>query len=276
MSTLTTDPTAPAPSEHRPAVRRMTPLRALRHGLTLTWRALQQTYRNPERLIDVTLQPIIFVVLFVFIFGGAISGDWQEYLQFVLPGLMVQTIVFSTLGTGVNLNSDIDKGVFDRFRALPIARSAPLVGAVLGDLARYAVSIVVLMAFGAVLGFEFAGGVLGTIAGCLIVLAFALALCWVWVWLGLTMRKPAGVQGVAILLMFPLTFGSNVFVPADSMPGWLQAFVNVNPVKFLTDTVRGLMLGGPVAEPLLYSLAWMAGLVVVFVPLALRAYRRRT
>ncbi|HZC25868.1 MAG TPA: ABC transporter permease, partial [Actinopolymorphaceae bacterium] len=125
--------------------RQLNPLRALRHGLTLTWRSLVKTRRNPEALIDVTLQPIIFVVLFVFIFGGAISGDWRAYLQFVLPGLMVQTVVFSTLGTGVGLNSDIDKGVFDRFRSLPIARSGPLVGAVLGDAVRYALSIGVLV-----------------------------------------------------------------------------------------------------------------------------------
>ncbi|WP_020578023.1 ABC transporter permease [Actinopolymorpha alba] len=258
------------------APRRMNPLRALRHGLTLTWRSLLKIRRNPEALIDVTLQPIIFVVLFVFIFGGAISGDWRSYLQFVLPGLMVQTIVFSTMGTGIALNTDIDKGVFDRFRSLPIARSGPLVGAVLGDLVRYALSLAVLLGFGAVLGFDFTGGFLGALAGCALVMGFALALCWAWVWLGVTMKKPQGVQGVGILLMFPLTFGSNVFVQAGTLPGWLQAFVSVNPVTYLVDATRGLILGGPVAQPVLSSLAWMAGLLVAFVPLALRAYRRRT
>jgi len=256
--------------------RPMNPVRALRHGLTLTWRSLVKTRRNPEQLADVTFQPIIFIILFVFVFGGAVGGDWRNYLQYVLPGLMVQTVIFSTLGTGVGLNADIDKGVFDRLRSLPIARSGPLVGAVLGDAVRYMFSISVVVGVGAALGFDFTGGVAGAIAGCLVVLCFALALCWAWVWLGLRMKTPQGVQGIAFLLMFPLTFGSNVFVPVESLPGWLQGFVNVNPVKFVVDAARGLMTGGPVAEPLLYSALWAAGLVVVFMPLALRAYRRRT
>jgi oleandomycin transport system permease protein len=258
------------------APRAMNPARALQHGLTLTWRSLVKTRRNPEQLADVTFQPIIFTLLFVFVFGGAIGGDWRTYLQFVLPGLLVQSVIFSTLGTGVGLNTDIDKGVFDRFRSLPIARSAPLVGAVLGDAVRYAFSICVMIALGAALGFDFTNGAAGAIAGCLLVLGFALALCWVWVWLGLTVKTAQGVQGLAFLVMFPLTFGSNVFVPTTTLPSWMQAFVNVNPVRFLVDAARGLMLGGPVAQPLLYTVLWCAGLLAVFVPLALRAYRRRT
>lgn len=256
--------------------RAMNPARALQHGLTLTWRSIVKIRRNPETLMDVTLQPIIFVVLFVFVFGGAIGGDWRTYLQFVLPGLMVQTIVFSTIGTGLALNTDIDKGVFDRFRSLPIARSGPLVGAVLGDAVRYAISLIVLIGFSAILGYDFKAGFVATLAACLLVLAFALTLCWAWVWLGLTMKKPQGVQGVGFMLMMPLTFGSPVFVQANTMPGWLQGFVSVNPVTHLVDAARGLMLEGTVGKPFLLSLAWMAGLLVVFVPLALRAYRRRT
>jgi oleandomycin transport system permease protein len=255
---------------------RMNPVHALRHSMTLTWRFLVKARRNPESFFDVTVQPIIFTVLFVFIFGGAISGNLHNYLQFLLAGMLVQNTIFLTIGTGLSLNNDIDKGVFDRFRSLPIARSSPLIGAVLGDALRYALSMVILIGFAAILGFNFTNGFLGTVAAALVVLGFALALCWVWVWLGLTMKKPQGVQAAGFPVMMLLTFGSNVFVPANTMPGWLQAFVNVNPVHYLVDASRGLMLGGPVAKPLLVSALWAVGLLVVFVPLALRAYRRRT
>ena len=258
----------------RPA--RMNPVRAWSHTRTLTWRFLVKARRNPEAFFDVTFQPILFTVLFVFVFGGAIGGDWRNYLQFLLPGIMVQNTIFLTIGTGFSLNTDIDKGVFDRFRSLPIARSSPLVGAVLGDALRYALSICILVGFGALLGFDFDGRVLGAVAAGLVVLGFALALCWVWVWLGLVMRKPQGVQAAGFPVMILMTFGSNVFVPADTLPGWLRAFVDVNPVKHLVDATRGLMLGGPVADGLRVTALWAAGVLVVFVPLALRAYRRRT
>jgi oleandomycin transport system permease protein len=217
-------------------------------------------------------------VLFVFVFGGAVAGagGWQQYLQFVLPGLLVQSVVFATMGTGVGLNDDFAKGVFDRFRSLPISRSAPLVGAVLGDAVRFLISIVILMTFAAILGFRFHNGLGYGLLACALALAFALSLCWTWVWIGLKMKTAQGVQGIAFLVMFPLTFGSNVFVPTDTLPSWLQTFVNVNPVKHLVDTMRGLMLGGPIQGPLLWTLAWMAAFVAVFAPLAISSYRRRT
>jgi oleandomycin transport system permease protein len=252
----------------------MTPARALSHSLTLTWRFLVKARRNPEMFFDVTVQPILFTVLFVFVFGGAVGGGWHHYLQFLLAGILVQNTVFLTISTGLALNNDIAKGVFDRFRSLPIARSGPLVGAVLGDALRYALSICILIVFGLVLGFH--GSALGIVAAGLVVLGFALALCWVWVWLGLVMRKPQGVQAAGFPLMIALTFGSNVFVPLETLPGWLRTFVDVNPVRYLVDAARGLMVGGPVAEGLRYTLCWSVGLLVVFVPLALRAYRRRT
>jgi oleandomycin transport system permease protein len=260
-----------------PSVRR-SPWSWAEQSLTLAWRNIVRIRQNPEALADVTFQPIIFTVLFVFVFGGAIAGPggWREYLQFVLPGLLVQSVVFATMGTGVGLNDDFAKGVFDRFRSLPISRSAPLVGAVLGDAVRYTISVVILMTFSMILGFRFHNGVANGLLACLVVLAFALSLCWAWVWIGLKMKTPQGVQGIAFLVMFPLTFGSNVFVPTDTLPGWLQTFVNVNPVKHLVDTMRGLMLGGPVQGPLLWTLFWMALFVAVFAPLAIRAYRRRT
>lgn len=261
-----------------PATRRNRPFAWVEQSLTLAWRNIVRIRQNPEALADVTLQPIIFLVLFLFVFGGAVAqgGTWQAYLPFLLPGLLVQTVVFSTMGTGVGLNDDFAKGVFDRFRSLPIARIAPLIGAVLGDAVRYTLSIVILMVTGFALGFRFGNGVGNGLLACLIVLAFALSLCWIWVWLGLKLKTAQGVQGIAILVMFPLTFGSNVFVQTDTLPGFLQTFVNLNPVKYLVDTMRGLMLGGEVQKPLLITLAWMVGLVAVFAPLAIRAYRQRT
>ena len=251
------------------------PFPLVRHSLALAHRTILRIRRTPEQLFDVTFQPIIFVVLFVYLFGGAISGSTHDYLQYVLPALMVQTVLFSSMTIGVNLNTDIGKGVFDRFRSLPIPRSAPLVGAVLGDVVRYLISIVVLIAFGYVIGFRVQTDPLQTALGCLVLVVFSLCLCWISVLIGMLVREPGGVQGISFMLMFPLTFGSSMFVPVDTMPGWLQAWVHVNPVTHLTDTVRGLMVGGAVAWPLAQTLLWAAGILAVFAPLAVRAYRRR-
>ena len=251
------------------------PFPLVRHSLALAHRTILRIRRTPEQLFDVTFQPIIFVVLFVYLFGGAISGSTHDYLQYVLPALMVQTVLFSSMTIGVNLNTDIGKGVFDRFRSLPIPRSAPLVGAVLGDVVRYLISIVVLIAFGYVIGFRVQTDPLQTALGCLVLVVFSLCLCWISVLIGMLVREPGGVQGISFMLMFPLTFGSSMFVPVDTMPGWLQAWVHVNPVTHLTDTVRGLMVGGAVAWPLVQTLLWAAGILAVFAPLAVRAYRRR-
>jgi oleandomycin transport system permease protein len=260
------------------AGRRSRPFAWVEQSLTLAWRNIIRIRQNPEALADVTFQPIIFLVLFLFVFGGAIAheGGWRGYLPFLLPGLLVQTVVFSTMGTGVGLNDDFAKGVFDRFRALPIARIAPLIGAVLGDAVRYMLSIVILMGTGFALGFRFGNGVGNGLLALVIVLLFALSMCWIWVWLGLTLKTAQGVQGIAFLVMFPLTFGSNVFVQTATMPGFLRAWAKVNPITYLVDTMRGLMQGGDIQKPLLITLAWMIGLVAVFAPLAIRAYRRRT
>jgi oleandomycin transport system permease protein len=248
---------------------------SLRHTFALARRSLIKTMRTPEALIDVTIQPIIFLVLFVYLFGGAVGGSTHAYLQYVLPGLLVQSILFGSVAIGVNLNTDIEKGVFDRFRSLPIARSAPLVGAVVADMLRYILLCVVLLTAGYVMGFRIHTNPVAALAACALSVAFALCLCWVSVLVGMLARTSGSVQGILFLTIFPLTFGSNVFVQAKTMPGWLQAFVKVNPVSHLTSAVRGLMLGGPVASPVLWTLAWMAGILAVFFPLAVRAYRRR-
>jgi oleandomycin transport system permease protein len=252
-------------------------LRALRHSLVMARRNLVKTWRTPEQLIDVTVQPIIFLLLFVYVFGGAISGGSpHDYLQFLLPGLMGQGIAMGSIALGQNLNADIEKGVFDRFRSLPIARSVPLVGAVLADFFRYLIMCAMFIGFGYVIGFRITTDPLSALAAVALAIAFALCFCWISVWVGMKVRTPGAVQGVMFLLVLPLSFGSNTFASPATMPGWLQAFVKVNPISHLVAAVRGLMLGGAIADPVLWSLGWMAGLLVVFVPLALRAYRRHT
>jgi oleandomycin transport system permease protein len=210
------------------------------------------------------------------VFGGALAdGSQHAYLEFLLPGLLGQTIAMSSISIGQNMNADIAKGVFDRFRSLPIARSVPLVGAVLAEFSRYAIVCVVTIAFGYVLGFRIATDPLKLLAALGIAICFALSFAWISVFVGMTVRTAGAVQAVMFLMVMPLSFGSNTFVRASTMPGWLQAFVNVNPLSHLVSAVRGLMLGGPVGSQVGWTFAWCAGLLVVFFPLALRGYIRR-
>lgn len=255
--------------------RRVDPLSALSQCLTLAWRSIVKIRRNPEVLFDVTLTPIVFLVLFVYVFGGAIGGSTQDYLQFVTPGILGLMTIFATMSVGVALNQDLEKGVFDRFRSLPILKAAPLVGAILGDVVRQIVAITVLLSMATALGFRFGTDVLSVLAAVALALTFAMALSWLWVWIGLLMKKSQSVQGIGTLVIFPLAFGSNIFVDPATMPGWMQTFVEVNPTRHLMDALRGLMLEGPVATPVLYTVLWMAGFIAVFSPLALRAYRKR-
>jgi oleandomycin transport system permease protein len=253
------------------------PFRLVRHSVALAGRSVTLIRRNPEALLDVTLTPIIFLLLFVYLFGGAIAqGDRAAYLNFVLPAVLLQTLVFCATYIGVNLNTDITKGVFDRFRSLPIPRSAPLVGAVLGDVVRYGVCTVVCMAAGFAIGFRIQTTAAATVAACLVAIGFCLCLCWAFVLLGLTLRTPQSVQGVSFLLVMPLTFGSDFFVASETLPGFLQGWVAINPLTHVVTCMRGLMLGGPVLWPFVQTLAWSLGLLAVFAPLAVRRYRRRT
>src|SRR5262245_25057528 len=275
MTTATLDtPTQSPLPDARPASATNATVQWFKHAFVLAKRSLIKTYRTPEALIDVTLQPVIFLLMFTYIFGGAIAGGSQhDYLQFLLPGLLGQSIAMAGVALGQNLNADIEKGVFDRFRSLPIGRSAPLVGGVLADVARYLTLCVVTLTAGFILGFRINTNVLDTLAAVALSVGFALCFCWISVFVGMRARTPGAVQGVMILIVLPLSFASNTFVPTETMPSWLQAFVNVNPLTHLVESVRGLMLGGPVFEPVMWTLAWMLGLLVVFVPLAMRAYR---
>ncbi|HEY2694922.1 MAG TPA: ABC transporter permease [Pseudonocardiaceae bacterium] len=267
MTTLTA--TMPAPR------RVINPARAMRHSLSLAGRSIIRIRKNPENLLDVTIQPILFLVMFVFLFGGAISGNWHVYLQTLVPGLMVQNTLFASMGTGYSLSNDISKGVFDRFRSLPIARSAPLVGAVIGDAVRFVVAMVILLGFAMILGFRVHTNPLFAVFAVALMIVAGLALCWLGVWVGMLLTAPTAAQGVMVAVMMPLTFGSNVFVPSSTMPGWLQAWTTISPVSKLVDVARGLMLGGPIANPLLWAAIWMIGFAAVFFPLAMVAYRRR-
>jgi ABC transporter DrrB family efflux protein len=209
------------------------------------------------------------------VFGGAIAGTSGSYLQYVLPGLIAQSGVFSIMATGAGLNQDMTNGVFDRLRSLPIARSAPLVGRTMGELVRFAASLVILLAFGMVIGFRVHTDPLQVAAGLLLVLAFGVGLAWVSMLIGLLAKSATTVQLFSGVLMFPITFGSNVMVQTSTMPGWLQAWANVNPVSYLSTAVRGLLTGTPLGSSVWWSLGWSVLLTAVFAPLAIAAYRRK-
>ena len=266
MTTLTA--TAAPPS-------RVLPAEGVRHTMTLAWRSLVQIKHNPMELLDLSIQPVMFVLLFTYVFGGAISGSPGEYLTFALAGIIVQNALFATMTTGVGLNTDLTKGVYDRLRALPVARWAPLAGRIVADTVKQAWSMALLLAVGFVLGFRVHSGPLGVIGAFAVLLAFALAASWIAVLVGVLVDNPDKVQIFAFMVIFPLTFTSNAFVPVGTMPGWLQSWVKVNPVTILADAVRGLLVGGPVATPVLQSTLWAAGILAVFAPLAVRAFRRR-
>ncbi|MGH3993067.1 MAG: ABC transporter permease [Pseudonocardiaceae bacterium] len=243
--------------------------------MTLAWRTLVQIRHNPWELGDFSFQPIIFVLLFTYVFGGAISGSTSEYLTYSLPGIIVMNMFFVTMYIGMGLNTDLTKGVFDRLRSLPLARWAPLTGRIAADLVKQIWSIVLLLGIGTVLGFRIGTSTAGVLAAVALILVFALAFSWVSVLVGVLAKDPEKVQLLGMTTLFPITFVSNVFVQTETMPGWLQAFVNVSPVTLLADATRGLMVGGPVAGPVLGSLLWATVILAVFAPLSLWALKRR-
>jgi oleandomycin transport system permease protein len=246
-----------------------------RHALLLAGRGSAKIGRDPAQLLDAVLQPVTTLVVFGFAFGGSVAGSTGAYLRDLVPGLLVQTALVASLSAGVTLNVDAGSGVIDRFRSLPIARSAPLVGAVLAAGVRYVVAGTALLVAAAVVGFRVQTGVLPLLAGLVLMVLTGLCLCWIPVLVGVLVRGPVAVQGIFLALVVPLTFGSNVFVPTASMPGWLADWSAVSPVSLLADAMRGLLVGGPVAGPLAGGLLWLAGTVAVFFPLAVRAYRNR-
>ena len=267
----------PSPPAAPPAGARRSRVPApLRHSAALARRGLTKTIHSPEALLDVTLQPIVFLLLFVYVFGGAIAGSSEDYLQYALPGVLLQTVVFASAGTGVGLAEDLKTGIFDRFRSLPISRAAPLVGAVGADLVRYITSGVIMLAFGFALGYRTSAGPVAVLGAFALVVLFAFAMCWIFTALGVLVREPRSVQGIGAMIMLPLTFASSVFVPVETMPDWLRPFAEVNPVSRCADAVRALLDGEPAAAAVTASLVTSAIVVAIFAPLAVTLYRRRT
>jgi oleandomycin transport system permease protein len=254
---------------------RVGPLQGLRQTFSLAWRTLVQIKHNPAELIDFSIQPLMFLLLFTYVFGGAIGGSPKAYLMFALPGIMVQNALFATLNTATGLSTDLEKGFFDRLRSLPIARFAPLAGRMLADIAKQAWALVMLLVLGLILGFRAGTSPLGVLAAFGLVLVVTLALSWALVLVGMLAANPEKVQIFGFVVLFPLTFISDAFVRTTSMPGWLQAFSKANPVSILADAMRGLMVSGPAATPVVESLLWAVGFTVVFAPLAVRAFKRR-
>jgi ABC-2 type transport system permease protein len=245
---------------------------AMAASLAFGWRAVLKIKHVPMQLFDVTAFPIMFTLLFTYLFGGALAGSPQEYIQALLPGILVMTVAMITMYTGMALNTDISKGSFDRFRSLPIWRPAVLVGMLMADTARYAMASVVVIVLGVAIGFRPDGGVVGVVLAVLLLLLFSFSLSWVWTAIGLKMQTPEAVMQMSMTVLFPLTFASNVFVDPSTMPGWVQAIVDVNPISHLTSAARALMHGTDAMGEVGMVLAWCIGLVLVFAPLTMRLY----
>lgn len=248
---------------------------SLQQTLTLAWRSLLQLRRNPWELMDFSIQPILFLLLFLYVFGGAVAGSTEAYLDFILPGVIVMNLVFVTVYVGHGLNTDLTRGVFDRFRALPIARWAPLAGRILADMVKQAWCVLLLLVVGFLLGFRLGAPVWGVLVMLLLLLVFAFAMSWIMVLVGVMARDPEHVQLFGFTALFPVTFLSNVFVPLETLPPFIQAVVGANPVSLLSEAARGFLSGGPVLEPALWALVWAGGITVVFAPLSLWALNRR-
>jgi ABC-2 type transport system permease protein len=233
-------------------------------ALTFAWRGMLKVKHVPEQLLDVTITPVMFVLMFTYLFGGAIAGSTAEYLDYILPGILVMSVLFTTVYSGVALNTDLTKGVVDRFRSLPIWRPAPLVGSLLGDSVRYLVSGTVIVVLGVILGYRPGAGIGGVLAALALVVVFAFGLSWVFTTLGLVLRTPNAVMNAGFMGIFPLTFLSNVFVDPETLPSGLQAFVDVNPISILATASRGLMEGDAELGDIVIVLAVAAALTAVF------------
>ncbi|MFF1876239.1 ABC transporter permease [Kitasatospora herbaricolor] len=248
---------------------------SIANSLTMAYRGVLKIKRTPEQLFDVTLQPIIFTLMFTYIFGGAIAGDVASYLPTIIPGILVQTVITTSVVTGVQLREDMDKGVFDRFKSLPIARIAPLAGALLADTIRYTIATTITFAMGFIMGYRPAGGLGFVIIAGLLVIVCSWAISWIFAFFGVIARTASSVQGISFLILFPLTFLSNAFVPVNTMPEWLQWFVNINPVSHLVTAVRELANNGVWGSDAWLALLGAAVIVAVFAPLTVRAYMRK-
>ncbi|WP_027724037.1 ABC transporter permease [Tuberibacillus calidus] len=250
-------------------------LQALRNSLTMAYRGLLKIRRTPEQLFDVTFQPIIFTLMFTYIFGGAISGNVHNYLPVIIPGILVQSVITTSIVTGVQLREDMDKGVFDRFKSLPIARIAPLAGALLADTIRYTIATTLTFLMGYIMGYRPDGGLGCVVIAGLMVIVCSWCISWIFAFFGVMARNATSVQGISMLVLFPLTFLSNAFVPVETMPDWLQWFVKINPISHLVTAVRDLANSGSIGWDFSISLIGAAVIVIIFAPITVKAYMRK-
>ncbi|MBO3733413.1 MULTISPECIES: ABC transporter permease [Glycomyces] len=281
QTTTKSDADAPAPVE-RDHLRRLLATgerpaapSAFASARAFAWRSMLKIKHVPEQLFDILLFPIMMLLMFTYLFGGAIAGGTGDYLQFLLPGIMVMSIVMTTMYTGMSVNIDINKGVSDRFRTLPIWRAAPMVGYLLADVFRYAAAGAVMFGTGMVMGYRPEGGAAGVLLGVGLLLVFCFAFSWLWTWLGLITRSEKTVMSISMSIMFPLTFLSNIMVDPSTMPGWLQPVVKNTPISQLVDGVRGLFDGNVDSASVATTLIWSAGFIAVFGFLTIRAYNRK-
>lgn len=249
---------------------------AISDTAVMVWRNLIRYRRLPQLLIFSTIQPIMFLLLFAFVFGGAIKTPGVNYINFLIPGILVQTVVFGAMQTGIGLADDLTKGMIDRFHSLPMARAAVLAGRTIADSIRNIFVVVLMIAVGYLIGFRFQAG-FGRAFGVLgLVVLFGHTFSWISANIGLRVKETETAQVAGFIWVFPLVFASSIFVPVESMPTWLQAFAKISPITVTVNAVRALALGGPVQTPLLESLNWMALILVIAVPLAVLRYRRVT
>jgi ABC-2 type transport system permease protein len=271
MSTLAAVDPAAAAARTRPHA---TLPETVSQTLSMAWRALKKMRRNPEQFFDVSIQPLLFTAMFAYVFGGAISGDVKSYLPLMIPGIVAQTVLTTCMATGVQLREDMEKGVFGRFKSLPMSRIAPLAGPMVADLVRYLIAGGLTFLTGIAIGYRPHGGVAGVAAAVLLAIFTGWALAWIFTWIGTIATSARSVQGLSMLILFPLTFLSNAFVPVDSLPGWLQTFVNVNPVSHLVSATRDLANHATVSAEVGWTLLAGLAVIAVFAPLSVRSYKR--
>jgi ABC-2 type transport system permease protein len=278
-TTLTKEPAAQSRSATTslatPKANRVTLVQTFTNSMTMAYRGVLKIKHNPEQLFDVLIQPIIFTPMFTYIFAGAIAGDVKSYLPIIIPGILVQTVITTSVVTGTQLREDMNKGVFDRFKSLPIARIAPLAGALTADLVRYAIATTVTIAVGMLMGYRPGGGVFGVLGAALLIVAVSFAVSWIWALMGVLMTKASAVQGISMLILFPLTFLSPAFVQVHTMPGWLQGFVSVNPISNVVYAVRDLANNGHIGAEFGWSLLGAGVIVAIFAPLTVRMYMKK-
>jgi ABC-2 type transport system permease protein len=271
--------TNPARASRRPAdrtIRASVPIRdILIQTTTFAWRALLKMRRNPEQLADVTFMPLVLTLLFGFMFGGAVAGGMVSYLPTLIPGIIAYSAVTACVAAGAQLREDMDKGVFDRFRSLPIARIAPLAGPMMADLARYALAASLSLTMGIVMGYRPGGGVPGVIGGVLLAMVTGWSLAWIFMYIGTIAKSAQSVTSLSVMVLLPLTFVSNAFVPADSLPDWLKTLVNLNPVSHVVTALRDLLNQGAVTPAVGIALLGCVAVVAIFVPLTVRSYSRK-